>query len=72
MMAELTQPCALGYSGWFGVVSSGDQVAFGVGCRVVVQVGVSDRGDRTPEQVVVLGVHARDAGVRADHVAHRK
>ena len=25
--AEVTQPCALGYSGWFGVVRSGDHVA---------------------------------------------
>src|SRR3954471_21672262 len=62
--AGVMQECALGYSGWFGVPSSGDQVVSPSGCFIAVRVACPDRGDRPPERVVVLRVEAGDEGVR--------
>ena len=85
-MADVIDPCAAGYSGWFGVAAIGRQP----GSSVVAELpslnpvrrrsepiarrldGVRiDRGHRPPEQVVVFGVHHRNLRVGAHHVHHR-
>ncbi len=52
------------------MVSSGVHAGSATRRRIAVDPGVADRHDRSPEPVVVLGVPARDPGVRADDVAH--
>src|SRR3954454_16917897 len=66
------QVCAAGYSGWFGVVSSGVQAGFAWVAGVAVDTGVPDGHHWTPEQIIELGIPAGDQRVAVDHVAHRK
>jgi hypothetical protein len=69
--APVRQPCVSGYSGWFGVVRRGRPTRIRSGRRIPVELGVPDRHDRAPEQVVVFGVPAGDRRVGVDELTHR-
>src|ERR1700740_110123 len=52
--------CAQGYSGCIGVGTRGGPSASRAGAGVLGAVAVADGGDRSPEEVVVLGFEYRD------------